>query len=99
MAFVAQESRYISNLMTTAGIREKEKDRAYDRKLLKERKLEDAEFGDKAKFMTSAYKQKLVEDQKWETDDRFDKLERMICARDVRTLHRLNSDLLVRQGD
>ena len=74
----AQESRYISNLMTTASIREKEKDRAYDRKLLKERKLEDAEFGDKAKFMTSAYKQKLVEDQKWEKDDRFVQLARMV---------------------
>lgn len=74
---VAKESRYIGNLMTTAGIREKEKDRAYDRKLLKERKLEDAEFGDKAKFMTSAYKQKLVEDQKWEKDDRFYLLTRI----------------------
>lgn len=56
--------------MSTAKLREKEKDRIYERKLLKEREVEDKEFGDKPKFMTAAYKKKLQEDQKWEYEDR-----------------------------
>lgn len=56
--------------MDTASVRGKERDRIYEKKLLKERKLEDEEFGDKPKFMTSAYKQKLIEDQKWEIEDK-----------------------------
>jgi hypothetical protein len=51
-------------------MREKEKERVYEKKLLKERTEEDKEFGDKPKFMTSAYKKKLLEDQKWEYEDR-----------------------------
>lgn len=46
-------------------VREKERDRIYEKKLLKERELEDKEFADQPKFMTSAYKQKLIEDKKW----------------------------------
>ena len=57
--------------MAMAKVREKEKDRIYERKLLKERKLEDDEFKDKEKFMTEAYKQKLKEDNKWNYEDRF----------------------------
>jgi len=46
-------------------VRERERDRIYEKKLLKEREVEDAEFGDQPKFMTSAYKKKLIEDKKW----------------------------------
>lgn len=56
--------------MTIASVRGKEKDRIYEKKLLKERKLEDEQFGDKPKFVTTAYKQKLIEDQKWEIEDK-----------------------------
>ena len=65
-----QKARYISNLLTTASVRGKEKDRIYEKKLLKDRKVEDELFGDKPKFMTTAYKQKLIEDQKWENEDK-----------------------------
>ena len=68
--FVYQKSRYITNLMNTASVRGKERDRIYEKKLLKDRKLEDEEYGDKPKFMTTAYKQKLIEDQKWEVEDK-----------------------------
>jgi coiled-coil domain-containing protein 55 len=67
---ISQKARYINNLMTTASVRVKEKDRIYEKKLLKERKLEDEEYGDKPKFMTTAYKNKLMESQKWEMEDK-----------------------------
>lgn len=65
-----QKSRYVESLMAVAKVREKESDRAYERRLLKERKVEDEEFKDKAKYMTSAYKQKLIEDNKWNYEDK-----------------------------
>ena len=49
---------------------EKEKERIYEKKLLKERQTEDKEFDDKPKFVTAAYKKKLIEDKKWEYEDR-----------------------------
>jgi coiled-coil domain-containing protein 55 len=67
---IFQKARYISNLMTTASVRGKERDRIYEKKLIKERKIEDEEYGDKPKFVTSAYKQKLIDDQKWEAEDK-----------------------------
>jgi coiled-coil domain-containing protein 55 len=63
-------SRYIDSLKAAAKVREKEKDRRFERKLLKERNEEDGEFGDKPKFITSAYKHKLQEDKQWEYEDR-----------------------------
>jgi len=53
-----------------AQVREKEKERIFDRKLLKEREQEDAQFGDKPKFLTAAYKQKLLDEKKWEYEDK-----------------------------
>jgi coiled-coil domain-containing protein 55 len=53
-----------------ASVREKEKERIFERKLLKERQEEDAQFGDKPKFMTSAYKKKLQEAEKWDYEDK-----------------------------
>ena len=65
-----QKARYVNNLLATSKMREKEKERVFEKNLLKERKVEDAEFGDKDKFVTAAYKKKLLEDKKWEYEDR-----------------------------
>ena len=67
----APKARYIHNLKATATVRDKEKERIFERKLLKERKQDDEEFGDKEKFVTAAYKQKLMESQKWEYEDKY----------------------------
>jgi hypothetical protein len=51
------------------------------RLLLKERQQEDAEYGDKPKFITSEYKRKLMEDQKWEMEDKIaDEIDRRTGA-------------------
>ena len=65
-----QKARYVNNLLATSKMREKEKERVFEKNLLKERKVEDVEFGDKDKFITAAYKKKLLEDKKWEYEDR-----------------------------
>ena len=62
--------RYIESLMATAKVRELEKERVFERKLLLERQKEDEEFPDQEKFVTAAYKQKLMEKEKWEQEDR-----------------------------
>jgi coiled-coil domain-containing protein 55 len=67
----APKARYVYNLKATATVRDKEKERIFERKLLKERKQDDEEFGDKEKFVTAAYKQKLMESQKWEYEDKY----------------------------
>jgi coiled-coil domain-containing protein 55 len=51
-------------------LREVEKDRIYERKLLKERKQEDELFADTEKFVTSAYREKLEQDAKWDYEDK-----------------------------
>lgn len=56
--------------MHSAKIREKEKERVYEKKLLKERLEEDKIYGDQPKFLTSAYKKKLMEQKKWEYEER-----------------------------
>jgi len=61
----ARQSRYIGNLLEKAKERNKEQDILYERQLERERKVEDAIYGDKEKFVTAAYKKKLAEDQKW----------------------------------
>lgn len=66
----APKSRYIGQLQAVAKVREIESDRRYERKLLKERKEEDEQFGDKQKFVTSAYRKKLLEEEKWAYEDK-----------------------------
>ncbi len=66
-----QKSQYIGSIQSMAAVREKEKDRIYERKLLKERVVEDALFPDQPQFLTSAYKQKLLEDKKWNYEDMY----------------------------
>ena len=54
-----------------AKVREKEKDRIFERKLVKEREAEDKEFPDQPQFVTAAYKAKLLEANKWNYEDRY----------------------------
>ena len=66
---------YVHNLKAAAIVREKEKDRLFEKKLIKERELEEAtgevaEDKKDVKFITSAYKQKLMEQRKWELEDK-----------------------------
>jgi hypothetical protein len=75
--YYLKKARYVNNLLTTAKMREKEKERVYEKQLLKERQIEDQEFGDKPKYMTAAYKKKLIEDKKWEYEDKLaDEIEK-----------------------
>ena len=64
-----KKSRYIGTLLEKAKTREREDARVFERKLLRERAAEDAQFGDKERFVTSAYKRKLQEQQQWELED------------------------------
>lgn len=68
--------------MSVSQVREREQDRVYERRLLKERKEEDALFPETEKFVTGAYRQKLSEDAKWEYEDRL--AERVEASTDVR---------------
>uniref|UniRef100_A0A061R024 Coiled-coil domain-containing protein 55 n=1 Tax=Tetraselmis sp. GSL018 TaxID=582737 RepID=A0A061R024_9CHLO len=67
---VSRQPRYIASLMDKAKERDREQNILYERKLAKERKVEDALYGDKEKFVTSAYKKKLEEDRKWLADEK-----------------------------
>ncbi|KAK9827568.1 hypothetical protein WJX74_010906 [Apatococcus lobatus] len=62
---LARRSRYIEGLLDKAKEREREQDIVYERRLAKEREVEDHLFGDKESFVTAAYKKKLEEDKKW----------------------------------
>ena len=72
----APAASYVHSLKSAAVIREKEKDRQFERKLLKERKAEEdkerEETGtvNEVKFVTSAYKKKLMEQTRWEEEDK-----------------------------
>ena len=72
----APTATYVHNLKNAAVIREKEKDRIFERKLIKEREQEESKDGvggaDEMKFVTSAYKKKMMEQKKWEQEDRYD---------------------------
>jgi hypothetical protein len=57
-------------LKSAAKLREKESDRAYERKLLKEKLEGGEEFDDKPQFITTAYKERLKEKEQWEYEDR-----------------------------
>eukprot|EP00891_Asterochloris_glomerata_P006464 jgi/Astpho2/6464/gw1.00096.39.1_t len=65
-----RQSRYIENLKDKAKEREKEQGIVYERRLVKEREVEDHLFGDKEKFVTAAYKKKLQEDQQWLAEEK-----------------------------
>jgi coiled-coil domain-containing protein 55 len=64
-----RESRYITNLLGQAQTRELERERIYERKLVKERRKEDELYGDKPMFVTEGYKKKLEEQRRREEED------------------------------
>lgn len=78
----AARTQYIGGMLATAKVREKEKERIFERKLLKERKAEDELYPDQPKFITSAYKESLKEKEKWDQEDR--RTEELDKRHDVR---------------
>lgn len=79
-----KKSKYIGSLLEQSKIREVENDRIRERLLLKERETDDALYGEKEKFVTSAYKAKLIESQRWEKED--ERLALLEKANDVTKL-------------
>eukprot|EP00937_MAST-01D_sp_MAST-1D-sp2_P007362 g7362.t1 len=63
------QSRYIGGLLEQAKVRAREDEAAYERKMLRERAAEDALYGDKEAFVTTAYKRKLQEQQRWREEE------------------------------
>eukprot|EP00519_Triparma_laevis_P012314 CAMPEP_0182508886 /NCGR_PEP_ID=MMETSP1321-20130603/25798_1 /TAXON_ID=91990 /ORGANISM="Bolidomonas sp., Strain RCC1657" /LENGTH=259 /DNA_ID=CAMNT_0024715031 /DNA_START=58 /DNA_END=834 /DNA_ORIENTATION=+ len=63
------KSKYIGGLLEQTAVRERERERAYERKMVKEAAAEEAIYGDKEKFVTSSYKRKLAEREKWDKED------------------------------
>lgn len=68
--FSKPKPKYIENIIATSKIREKEQERMYERKLMRDRQKEDELYGDTEKFMTSAYKKKLEDEKKWQYEDK-----------------------------
>ena len=66
---VPRESRYISGMLATAKRRAADGDLAHERRARKEARLDDAEFGDKERFVTASYRKKLEEEKKWLADE------------------------------
>ncbi len=56
--------------MANAKIREKERDRVYQRKLVKESEQDGIGIGEKPMFITEAYKEKLKEKDLWDYEDK-----------------------------
>jgi len=97
---VAPKAKYIDNLLVAAKIRETERDRVYERKLLKERLEEDKVLGisseDTTKFMTTAYKEKLLEDQKWQYEEKLmDEIDKRTNVQN-KGMHGFYSNLLTK---
>lgn len=88
--------RYIESLMATAKVRDQEKERVFERKLLLERQKEDEEFPDQEKFVTAAYKQKLMEKEKWEQEDRRQEVLDQQHGVAARGMHGFYSNLLTK---
>eukprot|EP00644_Phytophthora_capsici_P008949 jgi/Phyca11/102211/e_gw1.6.327.1 len=64
-----KKPKYISTLLQQAKIREVENERIRERRLLNERKADDAMYGDKEKLVSASYKRKLQEMQRWDAED------------------------------
>jgi coiled-coil domain-containing protein 55 len=64
-----KQPKYISTLLQQAKIREVENERIRERRLLHERKADDALYGDKEKLISASYKRKLQELQRWDAED------------------------------
>ncbi|TMW61588.1 hypothetical protein Poli38472_012779 [Pythium oligandrum] len=75
------QSKYIGTLMEKAKVREIELDRVRERRLLKEREADDAQYGDKEKLISASYKRKLQEMKRWDEEDA--RLDAKEAAEDV----------------
>ncbi|KAG6612235.1 uncharacterized protein IUM83_10671 [Phytophthora cinnamomi] len=64
-----KKPKYIGTLLQQAKIREVENERIRERRLLHERKADDALYGDKEKLVSASYKRKLQEMQRWDAED------------------------------
>lgn len=64
-----KKPKYISTLLQQAKIREVENERIRERRLVNERKADDALYGDKEKLVSASYKRKLQEMQRWDAED------------------------------
>jgi coiled-coil domain-containing protein 55 len=62
---LARAPRYVAALMATAEERRREQEVLMERRLAKERAVEDHLYGDKEKFVTSAYRAKMAEEAAW----------------------------------
>ncbi|KAK6341298.1 hypothetical protein TWF696_008377 [Orbilia brochopaga] len=71
-----RKPKYMDNLLASAKVRERDRLRAKDRMLQKEREQEGDEFGDKEKFVTGAYKKQQEEMRRLEAEERL-RQERM----------------------
>lgn len=67
---IERKSRYIEALKDKAVQREREQNVVFERRLAKERSVEDHLFGDKEKFVTAAYKKKLEEEKQWLAEEK-----------------------------
>lgn len=78
-----RKSKYISDLLMAAKVRERERDAIYERKVAREQAEEDAkeEYAGKEKFVTKAYKLKLEERKIWAQEQ--EEKERQEVADDV----------------
>ena len=64
------QASYIAGMKAKAEVRSKERERASDKRIIKEREKEDELYGDQPKFITSAYKAKLIEDARFDEDEK-----------------------------
>ncbi|KAE8984617.1 hypothetical protein PR003_g23627 [Phytophthora rubi] len=64
-----KKPKYIATLLQQAKIRDVENERIRERRLLNERKADDALYGDKDKLVSASYKRKLQEMQRWDAED------------------------------
>ncbi|KAF3913659.1 hypothetical protein ABW21_db0208198 [Orbilia brochopaga] len=65
-----RKPKYMENLLASAKVRERDRLRAKDRVLQREREEEGDEFGDKEKFVTGAYKKQQEEMRRLEEEER-----------------------------
>ncbi len=62
-----KQPQYINDLLKSAKVRELERERVFEKKIIKEQQMEGQQ--DETKFITSAYQKKLLESKKWEYED------------------------------
>lgn len=65
-----KKPKYMDNLMKSAELRKREKERREEKTIQKEREQEGDEFKDKEAFVTTAYKEKLKELRETEARER-----------------------------